>query len=898
MKVPDLLAKCKTNGWDSVAITNHGNMFNMMDYVEQGQKAGIKVIPGIESYMTWDFPCTSMEGKHHDQRYHIIILAQNQTGYKNLLKLSSLSYLKGFYHKPRIDFQELTKYNEGLIVLSACMSSKVSRTILTNYESTLELDIRNGVQVLDKKGEPKKCLVYGEKKANLDTDLDKVINHFKAVLGDRFYLEIQHQPHYQHQELVNENILAASKRTGVKVVVTADSHYLNKEDHRAWQIMMKIASGGSFGDDLPDNFWVKTAEEIKEHIPEEVIEETGKVAARCEQIVFKKEYKLPHIDLNGETADDDLLQQVEYGLKHLAHEIPKHLKKEYRERALFELEVLKKMGFATYLLVVGDYTNWAKSKGIAVGPGRGSAAGSLVCWLIGITDVDPIKYDLLFERFINPDRISMPDIDMDFQDNRRDEIKQYLLEKYGQDHVASITTFGTMAAKGSLRAVAKYMGLSYMEGDLLAKTVPEGKRGKNVYLADAIQDKDFAQLIKSKPIYQDVFDISSTLEGMIRNCGTHAAGVVISDKNPLVDYVPLYLDKEKNVVTQFDMNLIEKIGLIKFDLLGLSTLTTIQNTIEFIREREGKCIDINEIDMEDGKVFDLLCSGDLVGIFQLSGSEGFKDLVMKVQPRNIEEIGDITSLYRPGPLDNGFDKAYIKNKHSGEYSPQIKVSTKIEEVDAILRPTKGVIIYQEQVMKLARVLAGFSLGEADLLRRAMGKKDAVKMQAEKAGFINGCVKHGVIEEEATEIFDILAKFAEYGFNKSHAIAYSVISYQTAWLKTYYPVEYLAAYLTEEMAQVENVLPIISNCADKGIKLLPPDINLSEYGYIPEKEAIRFGLGGVEGLGETVVNEIISKRDSRRPFKSLFDFCNIVNLSKVNKKGLEALVKAGAFDKIL
>ncbi len=871
MKTEDIISKCKKEKWDTISITNHGNLFNVLDIVDKGREQGIKVIPGMESYMTWDFPCTS-KGAEFDQRFHIIFLAQNETGYKNLLKLSTESYTKGFYHKPRVDFDLLSKYNEGIIMTTSCRAGKICQTLLDHREQP---ELR-------------------------DKELGKALGHYKDIFGDRVYLEIQSDPEDESFKYCADQIIDLGKRTDTKIIATGDSHYLHKEHHPAWQTMMKLASNGKFGGDLKNNYWLKSRRELEESLPGFALDETVNVGRRCEQIVVPRKYRFPHIDTKGKTPDDALYENTMVGLatRLTSSMVPWQLHESYFTRAKFELDVLKKMGFSSYILIVADYVNWAKQMGIYVGPARGSAAGSIACWATGITDVDSIKYGLLFERFINPERVSLPDIDVDFEDVRRDMIKQYLAEKYGHDHVASITTFGTMAAKGALRDVARMQGLTYSQGDTLAKAVPDGKRGKNVYLEEAMEDKSFADLIKGNEHYQKTYEISTVIEGMVRNTGTHAAGVVISDDKPLVEYTPLYKDKEGNIVTQYDMNVLEKIGLIKLDLLGLATLTTIKRAIDFIEVGHKQKVVLDKIPLDDKKTYEILQSGDLEGIFQLCGSEGFKELTMKVKPQTVEEIADITSLYRPGPLDNDFDKAYIKNKHSKDYDPQVVVSVKKEDVDRILRPTKGVIIYQEQVMELARVLAGYSLGEADLLRRVMGKKKPEEMEKMKKGFIEGCAKNEVPANEAEHVFDVLAKFAEYGFNKSHAIAYSLITYYTAWLKAYYPVEFLAASLTEELGKTENVLALINNCRDRGIKILPPDINKSQFGFSPEGKAIRCGMGCIKGLGETVVDEILEKRTKYTQFVSLFDFCNKVHLQRVNRKSLDALIKSGSFDSIL
>jgi len=865
----DIIEKCKKLDMPAVAITNHGNMFRMLEHIQTGIKSGVKVIPGIELYMTWDFPCTS-KGTEFDQRHHIILLAQNTEGYKNLLKLSTLAYMEGFYHKPRVDPHMLRRLSNGLIVLSACIEGPICNSIISN-------DIA------------KAC---------------KQIEYFKEVFGDRFYLEVQWQPDVEHQERCNTNIYDLAKQYDVKVVGTCDCHYAEKEHYDAWKTMMSIATNGKMAYALANNYWFKSYDELKDKLPDEVLFESGRIADRCEVIQFEKGYKFPHINLGGKSADQYLKELTFSGLERLYAEdkISKARLKEYQERAEYELGVLARMGFSPYIIIVSDYIGWCKGSGIGVGPGRGSAGGSLVCYLTQITSVDPVKYNLIFERFINPERISLPDCDTDIQDDKRDLLKEYLIDKYGQDHVAAIGTFGTMAARGVLRDVARSQGLDYHSSDQLAKAVPEMERGKNVYLSKAMENKDFKRLITSKPEYMKIYDIAKILEGMIRNVGSHASGIVISDKKPLVEYVPLYTDEDKQVVTQYDMHQIEAIGLIKFDVLGLATITTIKKAIEFIRINTGKEIDIDNIDLEDAEVYRLFGSGDLAGIFQFGGSGIFKDVTMRVQPTNIGELSDITSMCRPGPLDNGFHNIYIKNKNTGEYGSQVKVTHPVlgDKLNEIMKPTYGVCVYQEQVMEIAKVLAGYSLGQADLLRRAMGKKKPEEMELQKKGFVEGCVKNGIIDKEANDIFDMLAKFAEYGFNRSHSIAYSLISYQTAWLKTHYPTEFYAAAISEVMGKKDDVLGLVAAATDTGVKVSPPDINISNFEFTPvkDKKEVRFGLGGLKGMGHSAVGEVLRARNKNGKFHNLFDLCNRVDLRKANKKALEILIKSGTLDSIL
>ncbi len=646
--------------------------------------------------------------------------------------------------------------------------------------------------------------------------------------------------------------------------------------------------------------------ELFSDIPEAVTN-TMVVANQCEPIEFNGSYKFPVFDTGKLTETEYLKNEAHKGLTlRLAESKLSHRRKEFEERMRMELDIIDGMAFSGYHLVVADFVNFAKRERIAVGPGRGSAAGSVVCWALGITGVDPIKYGLLFERYLNPDRISMPDIDVDFEDARREEVKAYIVKKYGADKVANILTIGTMAAKGALRDVARCLQVSYSDADALSKAVPEGVRGKNVYLktiTDIEHDdynEEFMDLVDSREDYKEVLRIALIMEGMTRNSGTHAAGVVISDDKPLIEHIALGLDKEDNVISQDDKDVLEKIvGLIKFDLLGLSTETVIRMTCDFIEEVHGINIDIDAIDLDDSSVYDMLCAGNLAGVFQLDGSSGFKDVVVQIQPRNIEEIADITSLYRPGPLDNGFIPIYVKAKNTGEikYMVQVERRETQKEIEEILKETKGVLIYQEQVMKLVQVMAGYSLAQADLLRRAMGKKIASEMEAQREIFTKGCYDNGISNEEATKAFDAIAKFAAYGFNKSHAIAYSLISYQTAWLRKHYPIEFMAASLTDAAGDRDKTIAFLNDCKANGIKVLPPSINESKLAYTPTKKGIKFGLSAVKSLGEVAVGEIIKKREKDGPFRNLIDFCNRVVLQKVNSGKISTLIKAGCFDEI-
>ena len=874
MKIEDLFKQCENHGFKKVAVTNHGNIINMPKIITEGAERGIQVIPGCELYVSWDYPRTVRE-KDKYQAYHMVALAKNENGYKNLIKLVSEGHLTGKYFKPRVDKELIEKYKEDIIFLSACLNGVLNRKL--TKEELLEDDV-------------KKNAVW-----------------IKEVLDGQMYMEIQRDPELMAQDKANAMTIATAREYDLPLVATCDSHYAYKEHHIAWCAMMTLAmSMKPF--DAPNDYYVKSGEQMKElfaDIPE-AIENTVKIADMCEPITFDGSYKFPVFDTGSLSEQEYLKKEADRGLTlRLAEEGISDQREEYQKRLDYELDIINQMGFNGYHLVVADFVNHAKTNDIPVGKGRGSAAGSLVCWAIGITGVNSIQYGLLFERYLNPQRISMPDIDMDFGDIKRPQIIKYVEEKYGKDKVAQIMTIGTMAAKGAIRDSCRVVGISYADADAFAKAIPEGVRGKNVYLK-TITDKQhddyspsFMKVTNGREDYKEALKRALILEGMTRNSGVHAAGVVISDDKPLLDYIGLMLDKEGNIITSDDMKVLEKlIGLIKFDFLGLSTLTTLYRACEFIRENHGTDIDIDCIPLDDVNTYDMLCAGDLTGVFQLDGSTGFRDVVLQIQPRTIEEIADITSLYRPGPLDNGFIPKYVKAKNTGQIEYMVIVEDKDvqEKSKRVLDETKGVIIYQEQVMKLAQVMAGYSLAEADLLRRAMGKKIEAEMEACREDFVNGCMTNKITEVEADEAFDSIAKFAEYGFNKSHAIAYSLISYQTAYLRAHYPVEFMAASLTEVAGKRDKSISFLNDCKTNGIKVLPPSINDSQLVYTPTSEGIRFGLGAIKSLGDIAVDCIMRAR-SKGKFQNIIDFCSRVDLKKVNTAKIETLIRAGCFDEV-
>ena len=877
MKVDDLYDLCEKYKMTKVAITNHGNIINMPQFILDARKRGIQVIPGCELYVCWDFP-RHLKDSDHKIVYHMVALATNQTGYQNLMKMTSEAYLSGKYYKPRVDRELLEKYKEGIVFTTACLNGIFN----AKY-------IRQG----------KDPVVLREEAQQM-----------KDLLGDQIYFEIQRHPDTPEQDKGNCQIIEMSQEFDIPLVATCDSHYAVPEHHQAWTSIMTLQMNG-FKHQVPNDFYVKSQEQMIElfkDIPE-AIENTMKIANMCEPITIDSSYKFPEFDTGALTKEEYLQKECEKGLewRFIQYNIFNGSRKLYEERLQEEIDIINGMGFPDYMLIVADFCTYARNNKIPLGPGRGSAAGSLVAWVLGITNVDPIKYGLLMERFLNPERVSMPDIDLDFGHRLRDKMKTYAADKYGEDKVASIMTVGTMAAKGALRDVARVFELPYNEADALAKMVPDGKRGRNVYLRTITDPKheDYSQafmdFINQKQVYKDVLRVAKIMEGMARSTGTHAAGVIISDHLPLWEHCGVMLDKNEKIVTSVTMNVAEKIlGLVKMDFLGLSTLTVEDDAVNHIRENYDIDIDLDAIPEDDSATFDLLCRGDLLGVFQLSGSSGFKDVVMQIQPRSIEEIADITSLYRPGPLDNGFIPKYVEAKRTGKIEYMIKIASNLDinkQVEELLLPTKGVLIYQEQVMKLAQIMAGYSLGKADLLRRAMGKKIPEEMEACREEFVQGCFENGIENQEAMGAFDVIAKFAEYGFNKSHAIAYSIISYQTAYLKAHYPKEFLAACLTDELKNQDKTIAYINDCKAHGIKILPPDINESNVEYTPVEKGIRFGLAAIKSFGNVGAEYVMKERNKAGRFNNFVQFVNRIDLQKVNRAKMEVLIKAGCFDNI-
>jgi DNA polymerase III subunit alpha len=871
IRMKDLIKTVKAKGMSAVAVTDHGNMFGAVDFYKKAKEAGIKPILGLEAYVAGTKGRTDRTEKVAN---HLILLAKNEEGYANLRMLSSKAYLDGFYYHPRIDKQLLKEHSGGLFGLTACLGGEVTSAC---YRGDMDA-ARNAAR------------------------------EYKDIFAPgHFFLEIQSNG-LPEQEKANSNLKQLSRDLDLPLVATADAHYIQREDAAAHELLMAIASGKTLADSKrmrhsTDQLYVTSPEEMLAYFQDvpEAVHNTMRIAEQCTLELKLGKPLLPTFKVpEGHTPDSYMAELATTGLEERFKELPYAVDRElYLHRLGTELAVISKMGFSGYFLIVQDFINWAKRHGIPVGPGRGSGAGSLVAYALRITDLDPIPYNLLFERFLNPERVSMPDFDIDFCQDRRDEVITYVSGKYGQDNVGQIITFGSLKAKSVLRDVARVFGLPFAEGDRLAKLVPEVL---NITLKDAIEMEPRLKEMIEKPTVlgtleggrevtsKEVLTISMALEGLHRQAGMHAAGVVIADK-PLWEFVPVYQRPgESALITQFAKDEVEAAGLVKFDFLGLTTLTVIQNALDLVnrgRPPEQR-IQAHQIPLDDPATYDLISRGDTAGVFQMESS-GFTEMVMKLKPSGFEDVIAAGALYRPGPLDSGMVDVFINRKHGRE-----RVSFPHPALEPVLKDTYGVIVYQEQVMQISQVLGGYSLGRADLLRRAMGKKKAEVMAAEREGFLEGCQKTGVDPKVAGEIFDLMEKFAEYGFNKSHSAAYGLITLQTAWLKAHYPVEFMAALLTSEKDNTDKVVAHIAEARGAGYEVLPPDVNVSHLAFGAVDGKIRFGLGAIKGVGESAIEAILEAR-AAGPFRDLFDFSERVDSRRVNRKVIEALVKAGAFD---
>ncbi|MBX3325611.1 MAG: DNA polymerase III subunit alpha, partial [Nitrospira sp.] len=862
-QIEPLVRQIKSFNQPAVAMTDHGNMFGAVEFYRKAKEVGVKPIIGCEAYMALGSRHAKKDsGLAHNDYYHLILLARNLTGYQNLIKLVSKGYLEGFYYKPRIDKELLQLHHDGIIALSGCLSGEIP------------------------------YLIGQQDMAGAMT----VAGEFQEIFGkDHFYLEVQANG-LDHQRIANAGLVEIHKKLGIPMAGTNDCHYLNKDDARPHELMLCLQTGKTVSDSSrmkfdTDQLYVKSTEEIAPAFAEfpGAVSNTCRIADHCAldlplNKTYLPQYRIP----DGFKDRESYLEHLALtGLQARLKERPSRIASAvYDQRLREELMVICSMGFAGYFLIVWDIIRFARSRSIPVGPGRGSAAGSLVAYALRITDLDPLVYTLLFERFLNPERVSLPDIDMDFCMDRRGEVINYVVEKYGTDHVAQIITFGTLGAKAAIRDVGRVLEMSYADADKVAKLVPNQL---NITLQQALETEPrLRELVDTDPKVKELMTNAQSLEGLARHASTHAAGVVISE-GPLTDHVPLYKGANDEVVTQYSMGDVEKIGLVKFDFLGLKTLTMIRRAETLINETHSDAppLVIDQIPFDDPATFALLSSGKTTGLFQLESS-GMRDLLTGLKPDRFEDIIAIIALYRPGPMDLIPD--FIKRKQG-----KVTITYEVPELEPILKDTYGVIVYQEQVMAIANKVAGFSLGQADILRRAMGKKKPEEMEKLRVKFIDGATQKKIPEKKAEKLYELIQKFAGYGFNKSHAAAYAVVCYQTGYLKAHYPTEFMAALMTTDMGNQDKLVGYFTECRDLGIKVLGPDVNASQKHFAVAEGVIRFGLAAIKNVGEGAVESVLDVRTQTGPFTSFFDFCRRVDLHKVNKRMLEGLIKAGAFD---
>lgn len=879
-KIPKLIERVKELGMDAVAVTDHGTLSGAIEFYTAAKEAGIKPIIGMETYVAARNH-TDKDPQKDKQIYHLILLAMNNQGYENMMRLSTIANLEGFYYKPRIDHQLLEKYNEGLIVLSGCIGGEIGDLLRQ-----------------DQPDQAKEIALW-----------------YKSIFGDRYYLEVQDHGHqWPEQARVNQKIFTLAEEMNLPVVVTSDAHYVSHEDQEAHELLLCVQTGAFYADEgrmsLKDmDLFVADPQEIAKRWQDhpEVLTTTKRLADRCEVKLELGKILIPHFPTPKGETDTQLLHKLSwqglawrYGGKERSEiidltsvSVKKLLSAELVARAEYELSTIGKMGFESYFLIVADFVNWGKDKGIVFGPGRGSAAGSIVSYALNITDLDPIEYDLLFERFLNPERISMPDIDIDIQDNRRDEVIQYVADKYGHDRVANIVTFGKMAARNAIRDVARVLEVPYADADHLAKLVPPPVQGRHTALAKHIVDvPELKSEYESNPTNKRVIDLAIQLEGTIRSHGVHAAGVVIAPDD-IVKFTPLEMSQKGVVATQYSMNPIEEIGLLKMDFLGLSNLTIIKNALRIVKKVFGEIIEIADIPLSDKATYELLGRGDTTGVFQFESS-GMKRYLKLLKPTVFEDIIAMGALYRPGPLTAGLTDKFIARKNALE-----RVEYEHELMKPALESTYGVLVYQEQVMRIAVDMCGFSGGQADTLRKAIGKKKADLMAKMKKEFTEGMVRHSKVSLQfADKFWKDLEGFADYAFNKSHSACYGLISYQTAYLKAHFPSAFMAALMTSGFDDTDRLAMMINECKNMGLQVTRPDVNESflEFGVVPDTNQIRFGLVAVKNVGVGAVEEILRARGNK-PFASITDFFERVDTRIVNKKAMESLIKSGAFDSL-
>ncbi len=857
-KIDTLLNLARNQRSPALAITDHGNLFGAIDFYQRCLANGVKPIIGCEIYIAPHSRLEKSASPNQETAYHLILLAKDEQGYKNLMKLVSIGFLEGFYYKPRIDKEALRQYSQGLIGLSGCLRGEIAQLIIS--------------------GQTKKA--------------ETLAGEFHEIFGQgNFYLELQDNK-IPEQKTINKVLVDLSKRLSIPVVATNDVHYLNKSDARAHDALLCIQTQTLLANPArlkfsSDEFYFKSAHEMHELFQEipEAITNTLAITEKCNvEFDFTKTY-LPHYKPpEGKTREEFLRQLCEEGLRKRYKD---EVDNSHIERLNYELEIIKNSGYISYFLIAWDFIHYAKGQGIPHGPGRGSAAGSLVSYALGITDIDPLKYGLIFERFLNPERVSLPDIDIDFCYERRAEVINYVIEKYGKRNVAQIITFGTMGAKAVVRDVGRVMDMPYAEVDKIAKLIPNDL---NIRLSFALQaEPELKLLYKNNPQIKQLLDTSLALEGLTRHASTHAAGVVISE-GELTNYIPLFKTGDGQITTGVDMGSLEKIGLLKMDFLGLRTLTVIDQTLKIIKRMKAKELDIENISLEDKETYQLLGQAKTLGVFQLE-SKGMRDLLKKLRPERFEDLVALLAIYRPGPIGSGMVDDFIKRKHG-----QIPITYDDERLKPILEETHGIIIFQEQVMRIASELAGFSLSQADILRRAMSKKSTDVMEEQRKYFLDGCAKNKISKKVANRIFSLIEYFAGYGFNKSHSTAYALISYRTAFLKANFPVEFMTALLTSEKDNTDKIVTYINETNKMGIETLSPDVNESfaKFTMVSEK-SIRFGLSAVKNVGLGAIDSIIRARNKYGRFNSLYEFCEYTDSRLVNKKVIESLIKCGAFD---
>jgi len=862
-KIDELVKKAKKDGQGSLAITDHGNLYGAIEFYKTATKAGVKPILGVEAYVAPGDHKEKNSGVGQDKYFHLVLLVKNQTGWENLIKLVTSSYLEGFYYKPRMDKEMLREHSEGLIALSGCLGGEIGQALINNRVS----------------------------------DAEKIAGEYREIFGEgNYYIEIGKHPAIEESERIEKKIIALSKKLGIPLVATRDSHYIDREDRSVHDILLCIQTGKTMNDEkrfqLEDDFHFSTQEEMINDFAflPEAIDNTVKIAQMCNVKLELGKILLPSFDTGSDKSGFEYLEDLVKEKVAARYKDPNQ--EEVKNRVEYELGVIKQMGFSDYFLIVADFISWAKERGIVVGPGRGSAAGSIISYILGITDLDPLEYGLLFERFLNPSRVQMPDIDIDFTDTRRDEVFGYLGEKYGEDHVAHIITFGTMAARAAIRDVGRALDIELAFCDKLAKLVPFGKNlDQSLKLVP-----EFYELYKREERATQIIDAAKRLEGVARHASVHACGTVIS-ADPLTKRVPLQYSPQKDniVITQFEMHAIEDLGLLKMDLLGLKNLTIIEDALRLIEDKTGKKIDISKIPLTDERAFELFQSADTVGVFQLE-SGGMRRYLKDLRPTELEDIIAMVALYRPGPME--LIPSYIARKFGKE-----EVSYIHPRLEPILKNTYGIGIYQEQMMRIASDLAGYSLAEADTLRKAIGKKIKKLLDQQEEKLVAGLMENGIPEATAKRIWDLFPPFARYGFNRSHAASYAMIAYRTAYLKANYPVEFMTALFNADSGDVERIAFLIGEAKKMKIEVLAPDVNKSSSAFTPEPstssgqgaKAIRFGMAAIKNVGNAIVEAIVEERARGGEFESFAGFITRVKHKDLNKKSLESLIKCGALD---